>query len=319
MKELLLIDASSLVYRCFHALPPLSASDGRPMNAIYGTASVLLRIFREEKPEYAAACLDRPEPTFRKERYADYKIQRPETPEDLASQLREVPQLFREFGIRTFETPGLEADDLIAALAVRFRKEKGLKIVILTGDLDTLQLVSDGDLVVRTFRKGITDTFTYDETAVRERYGLRPDQLLDYKALIGDPSDNIKGVPGVGPKTACAVLQNFGTLERFWREGEKKDPKLAGKLAPFREQIEMSRFLAELKTDAETGVGSLEELRANLPLASLAMYLGELGFASLVKRLLAKDEPARKDLPARSRRPRQGYEDRPPSAQGSIF
>ena len=217
MKTLFLIDAHSLIHRSFHALPPLTTPEGEPIQAVYGLASILLKILREDKPDYLVACFDRPEPTFRKEEYVEYKAQRPKTPDNLLPQLLRARELFSNFGIETLEAAGFEADDLIATLAERFsaksgsppeadgplahasggksearnstklslRGEPDLKIVILTGDLDTLQLVSRDKVVVRTFRKGVSDTFTYDEKAVQDRYGLKPHELIDYKALVG--------------------------------------------------------------------------------------------------------------------------------------
>src|SRR3989344_8776589 len=142
MKTLLLIDANSLIHRTFHALPPLTAPDGRATQSLYGLSSILLRIFKEDRPEYVAALFDRPEPTFRKEKYKEYKAQRPKAPDNLISQIIEAHTLFEKFGIKTFEKPGYEADDLIATLATKFsaKDKKSLKVVILTGDLDTLQI-----------------------------------------------------------------------------------------------------------------------------------------------------------------------------------
>src|SRR6266404_1825698 len=140
MRTLLLIDANSLIHRSFHALPPLTAKDGKPVQAIYGIGSILLRLWRDERPEYAAALFDRPEPTFRKKMYAEYKAQRPAAPTELISQIIEAHNIFPAFGIKTFEKPGFEADDLIATFAEKFKHESDVQVVILTGDRDTLQL-----------------------------------------------------------------------------------------------------------------------------------------------------------------------------------
>ncbi|MDO8574144.1 MAG: DNA polymerase [bacterium] len=294
MKTLLLIDANSLIHRTFHALPPLTAPDGRATQSLYGLSSILLRIFREDRPEYVAALFDRPEPTFRKEKYKEYKAQRPKAPDNLISQIIEAHTLFEKFGIRTFEKPGYEADDLIATLATKFsagggsssggKSQKDLKVVILTGDLDTLQIVEGEKLVVRTFRKGISDTFIYDEKAVMDRYGLKPKQLIDYKALVGDASDNIKGVPGVGEKTAIALLQKYGTLENVYKNLEE-DPKIKKKLEGTEDQAEFSRSLVVLEKQAPIKVAELEELKTRDLNSELEQYFLSLGFESLVKRL----------------------------------
>jgi len=238
MKTLLLIDANSIIHRSFHALPPFTTPDGRPSGALYGIASILLKLWREERPEYAAALFDRPEPTFRDKIYAEYKAQRPPTADELISQIIEAHKLFGAFGIKTFEKPGFEADDLIATLAEKFGGKEGnggddLRVEILTGDRDTLQLVRDEKIVVRTFNKGVSDTSIYDEKAVIEKYGLAPAQLVDYKSLVGDPSDNIKGVPGVGPKTATELLKKFGSVEEIYKH-LPDDPKLEKRFGQYK-------------------------------------------------------------------------------------
>ena len=157
MKKLLLIDANSIIHRSFHAIPPFTAPDGRPSGAIYGIASILLKLWREEKPDYAAALFDRPEPTFRDEKYAEYKAQRPPAADELISQIIEAHNLFQAFGIKTFEKARYEADDLIATLAIKFKDIPDLQVVILTGDRDTLQLVEGDKLVVKTPGRGPRD------------------------------------------------------------------------------------------------------------------------------------------------------------------
>ena len=283
MKTLILIDANSLIHRCFHALPPLTAPDGRSTQALYGISSVLLKMWREEKPDYVAALFDRPEPTFRKEKYKKYKAQRPKAPDELVSQIIESRNLFGKFGIKIFEWPGFEADDLIATLAEKF-KTRDLRVVILTGDLDTLQLVEGSNVVVRTFRRGITNTFIYDEDAVKARYGLRPNQMVDYKALVGDPSDNIKGVPGVGPKTASELLTRFDTLDAIYKN-LSTDPKIEKKLSGSKKDAEFSKSLVVLNREAPIKIGKLEELKISFNKDDLSTYLESLGFESLVLRL----------------------------------
>lgn len=292
MKTLLLIDANSLIHRCFHALPPLTSNSGQATGALYGLSSILLKIMREEKPDYAAALFDRPEPTFRKEIYADYKAQRPAAPDDLISQIIETHNLFLKFGIKTFEKPGLEADDLIASLAFKFQGQSDLKIVILTGDMDTLQLVKRDKVVVKSFKKGISDTVVYDEESVKNRYGLKPEQLIDYKVLVGDVSDNIKGVPGVGPKTAATLLQEFGDLENIYKNLDSKliSPKIKDGLQKFQKQIAISKKLVSLKKDADLEFGNLEDLKLSENKELLSDYFKNFGFETLIKRLNSGDD-----------------------------
>ncbi len=287
MKKLLLIDANSIIHRCFHALPPLSTPDGRPIQAVYGLSNIFLRMWREERPAFAAALFDRPEPTFRKKKYKEYKGQRPPTPSELISQIIEAHEFFKQFGIATFEKPGYEADDCIATLAEKFKNGDDLQVIILTGDADTLQLVESDRLVVRTFRKGISDTIIYDEPAVKARYGLHPNQLVDYKALVGDPSDNIKGVPGVGPKTAAELLQRHGNLEHLLAHASPED-KLEKKVVGFREQAEFAKSLVILDRQVPLEIDSLNELRIEDHSDAPVAYFKTLGFESLLKRFGAE-------------------------------
>jgi len=274
MKTLLLIDANSIIHRSFHALPPLTGPAGEPTGALYGLSSVLLKLWRE----------DRPEPTFREKEYAEYKAQRPVTPNELVPQLTEAHELFSAFGIKTFEMPGYEADDLIATLAAKFGGKDGVAAVILTGDLDTLQLVEDGKISVRAFKKGVSETMVYDEKAVRERYGLTPQQLVDYKALVGDPSDNIKGVPGVGPKTAAELLGRFGTLGNVYKN-LANDPKLEKRLGPFERDAELAKKLVLLDRGAPLQIKDIEELKVGKESSAAKIYFKKLGFETLLKRL----------------------------------
>jgi DNA polymerase-1 len=282
MKKLLLIDANSIIHRSFHALPPFTAPDGKPSGAIYGLSALLLKLWREEKPDYAAALFDRPEPTFRDEKYAEYKGKRAPTADELISQLIQAPDLFHAFGIQTFEKARYEADDLIATLAIKFKDVPDLQVVILTGDRDTLQLVEGDKLVVKTFNKGVSDTTIYNEAAVIEKYGLPPNQLIDYKALVGDSSDNIKGVPGVGPKTALDLIKRFGTIENLYNHLDE-DPKLKERLGPFQKDAELSHMLVTLETHAPIDIPPLEDLAPYEGLENPARYFETMGFSGKTK------------------------------------
>ena len=185
MKHFLILDSHALIHRFFHALPPLTSPSGDPVNVIYGMANVVLRIYREIKPEYLAAAFDRPEKTFREEMSKDYKAHRPPTAPDLISQFAGVHTLLDQFGIATVEAPGYEADDLIGALVARFSNEPDLRISILTGDLDLLQLVRGERVTVSFLQKGMSETKIYDEAAVRERYGLSPRAAAGLEGAFG--------------------------------------------------------------------------------------------------------------------------------------
>ncbi len=297
MKKLLLIDANSIIHRSFHALPPFTAPNGAPSGAIYGLASILLKLWREERPDYAAALFDRPEPTFRDEKYAEYKAQRPPAAHELVSQIIEAHKLFEAFGITTFEKAGYEADDLIATLAEKFKVLPDVQVVILTGDRDTLQMVEGDKLVVQTFNKGVSDTTIYDEAAVVRKYSLAPSQLVDYKALVGDPSDNIKGVPGVGPKTALELIKRFGTVREMYKQLDAAAPgggaaddgglaKIRERFGAFRKEAELSEALVTLERHAPIEIPAIEKLAPAEGTGAAAAYFEKMGFSTLLKRLL---------------------------------
>jgi DNA polymerase-1 len=313
MKTLLLIDANSIIHRSFHAIPPFTGPEGQPTGALYGIASILLKLWREEKTEYIAALFDRPEPTFRDAKYAEYKAKRPPAAEELIVQIIETHNLFRAFGIKTFEKAGFEADDLIATLAEKFKHEQGLRVVILTGDRDTLQLVEGDKLVVRTFNKGVSDTTIYDEQAVIAKYELAPNQLVDYKALIGDSSDNIKGVPGIGPKTAVGIIKKFGTIENLYAKlGE--DPKLEARIGSFRKEAELSKELVILERHVPIEMPTLEELAPHEDEITIEAYFQKMGFDTLLKRLAGGVvESVKKKIVVEKK------DDGPKSVQGKMF
>ena len=287
MKEtLLFIDANSLVHRTFHALPPLTTPQGEPSGALYGLSSVLLKLAKEQRPTYIAAFFDRQEPTFRDKLYADYKANRPPTDNKLLPQIKEAPTLLEMFGIRTFSEAGFEADDLIGTFVEHFKKTPDLTIIVLSGDQDLMQLVEDDRIFMQYMRKGITDFTLYNEDAVIKKFGFMPVQLPDYKGLIGDASDNIPGVPGIGPKTASDLLRAHGTLEEIFKNTSKLPPLLQKKFEGREEQALLSKNLATIHRLATISKPRLADLTLrSLDEARLAPYFENLGFQSLVKRL----------------------------------
>jgi DNA polymerase-1 len=232
-EKLIIIDGNALIHRAFHALPPLTAKDGVLVNAVYGFALILLKIYKDLKPDYLVLTLDKAKKTFRHEEYAEYKATRVKQPDELYAQIPLVKELASAFNIPIFEKDGYEADDLIGTINQESKKTKKqeIKTVIVTGDLDALQLVDD-ETEVFTLKKGITDTVTYDAAAVKERYGLEPEQMIDFKALRGDASDNIPGVKGIGEKTAVELLQEFGTLENLYQQSKKTTKQQNKKIKP---------------------------------------------------------------------------------------
>ena len=311
MKKLVLIDSNALVHRAFHALPPLTSPSGQPTNAIYGFVSVLLKMLSDLKPDYIAATFDLAGPTFRHQEYEQYKAQRIKAPDELYAQIPGVKRMLAAFGIPVFEREGFEADDVIGTISEQSRELPDLQTIIVTGDLDTLQLIHGRKVVVFTLRKGMTDTVTYDEDAVRERYSISPGQVADLKGLKGDPSDNIPGVKGIGEKTAVTLIRTFGTIEHLYDELEKpefaagKETAVSEKLrAKLMEQKDMALFSKKLATiirdiplqfDLESA-----DWHRHLDAAALEELCKEFGFYSLVKRIASTLGPAVKAASAQT-------------------
>ena len=304
--KLLLIDANSLIHRAFHALPPLTSPNGSPAGALYGLSMMLLKVLAQHKPEYVAAAFDRPEPTFRKKEFDAYKAHRPKTPDELIEQLKEAHALFSAFGISSFEKPGFEADDIIGTMAKKFGYKNGVRVVILTGDMDTLQLVEDPFIEVETPKKGVSETVLYDEKGVKNRYGIPPKLLTDYKGLVGDTSDNIPGVRGIGPKTAERLLNKYGSLENVLEllpEGDLSYKKIIGS----KKEAILSKKLGTVKCDVPFST-SLDKLSFSYMQNKnvLADYFRVFGFESLLRRIgegsseikEKKDNPNEKVFPA---------------------
>lgn len=285
-KTLLLIDANSLIHRFFHALPPLTTPKGEPCGALYGLSQVLLKIFREIRPSHMAAAFDRPEPTFRDELFKDYKAHRPPTADTLIAQLQRAHDVFDLFGVKTFEIPGFEADDIIGTLVERFRSEPDTVISVFSGDLDTLQLVQDDKVVAEFLIKGVTETKRYNEAAVVLRYGLMPSQLPDYKGFVGDASDNIPGVKGIGPKTILPLLQKYGSVEGVFAALPQLTEREQKKIKGHEAEALLSKKLGTIHRNAPLYFETIDELRAApLDQTKLAAFFAEFGFQSLAKRV----------------------------------
>lgn len=255
-KKLIILDGNALVHRAFHALPPLASKSGELTNAIYGFLLVLLKAVKDFHPDYVAATFDLPAPSFRHAKYRLYKANRVKAPDELYEQIPKIKGILKDFNIKIFEKEGFEADDLIGTISKTAGKKQiypKVETIIVSGDNDVLQLV-DSNTKAYILRKGVKDIVLYDKEKVKEKYGgLSPDQLVDYKSLRGDPSDNIPGVFGIGEKTAIELVKKFGSLENIYAElesGEIKD-SLKKKLTDYKEQAFVSKMLAEIKKDVE--------------------------------------------------------------------
>lgn len=286
-KTLVLIDSNALIHRAFHALPPLTKKDGTPTGAVYGYALTLLNVIEQLKPDYIAATFDLKGPTFRHEKYDQYKATRKKAPDELYAQIPLVKELLRNYGIEIFEKAGFEADDVIGTLAKKGNLgiPEGLEKYIVTGDMDALQLVDD-DVRVFTLRKGIKDTVIYDEAAVKARYNLTPAQIIDYKSLRGDASDNIPGVKGIGDKGATNLLVEFGTLEGVYENIEKVSAKaMKKKLEEGKDDAFLSYDLATIRTDVEFDFDLEKCSVGTLQKEGLARFFREMEFYALFKKI----------------------------------
>jgi DNA polymerase-1 len=282
-KRLMLVDGHALAYRAYHAIPPLTSPSGEPTNATFGFANMLLKAIQDYAPDYVIASFDVGR-TFRHEEYAGYKAKRAVTPDDLRAQFGRVRELVETLGIPIYALEGYEADDVLGTLSLQ-ATELGLQTIIVSGDTDTFQLVSS-DVSVLTPQRGFSDVTLYDMQAIRERYGLEPGQLIDYKAMVGDTSDNITGVPGVGEKTAAALLKQYGTLAGIYEHlDEVKQVRFRKALEEGRESAMMARHLVTIVRDVGVRL-ELERARwGRFDRGRVMNLLRELGFRTLVGRI----------------------------------
>ncbi|HBA36805.1 TPA: DNA polymerase I [Candidatus Falkowbacteria bacterium] len=284
--RLVIIDGNALIHRSFHALPPtMRTKSGQIVNAVYGFTSFFLKALNEFQPEYVVLTLDKKDPTFRHKAYADYKAHRAKAPDELYEQIPLVKKVAAAFGVPIFELSGFEADDLIGTICAQTDNKKNLEKIIITGDLDTLQLVGPKTKVY-TMSRGLSDSVLYGAEQVQERYGLRPDQMIDYKALRGDPSDNIPGVKGIGEKTAGELIGTFknldGVLEAAKKNHAKIKPRIIGLLKEYREAAYLSRDLVTINCQAPLKF-SLEDAKfASFRLEKVLTIFSELEFKSLL-------------------------------------
>jgi len=285
-RVLYLIDISSYFYRAFHALPALSNSLGVPTNAAYGVTTMLLKVLRERQPQHLALVFDAKGPTFRHELYGDYKAHRPPMPEALVSQLPYIRKIIDALNLPSLMHEGYEADDLIGTL-VRRAREEGFAVEIISGDKDLLPLVADG-VDMWDPMKGVR----YDPAAIREKFGLNPEELVEVRALAGDASDNIPGVPGIGEKTALKLIARYHSLENLLAHlDEIKEKALKTKLQEHADQARLSRQLTELDTQVPLAV-DLEALHPGPPdREALRRLFVELEFSKLTKELGFDNQP----------------------------
>ena len=281
----MLLDGYGLVYRGYFALPPLTTSKGELVNGAFGFASIVLRGLQDLQPDYLAVSFDLPGPTFRHEQYAEYKATRTKMPDDLRDQFPKVREIVKALRIPVYEMQGYEADDVIGTITKQLDPRDDLETTIVTVDLDMLQLVTPRVRLMTT-RSGVENTVMYDVAKIDERFGLRPDQMVDYKALKGDPTDNIPGVPGVGEKTAAKLIRDFGTLDSLLARLDEVTPaKLGDKLREYVDQILMGRDLSRIVRDLPIQI-DLEAARlGDYDRDTVVRLFREYEFRTLIERL----------------------------------
>jgi len=284
-QKIVLIDSNNIAYRAFYALPDtIITSSGIMTNAVLGFTNMFLKIVEDQRPDRVVCAFDSSGPTFRHLMFEEYKLHRKKMPEELLGQLPLIKEVMEAFSISCIEMEGMEADDILATLA-RDAAESGDEAVIVTGDKDMLQMVS-GRVSVLSSKKSITDTIIYGPEAVREKMGVGPGSVRDLLALMGDSSDNIPGVPGIGPKTAVKLINEFGSLEGIYEKmAEIKSLKLQGLLEANRDLAIKSKELATLKKDLEIDRKAVERSFRDIDIRKIKDVFGRLEFGSLLKRL----------------------------------
>ncbi len=307
--RLVLLDAHAIIHRAYHALPDFTAPNGQPSGALYGLSSMLLRIATDLRPDYIVACYDLAGPTVRHEAYADYKATRSSIDDALITQLNSSRDVFKAFCIPIYEKAGFEADDILGTIVEKLKDDPSVEIIIASGDMDTMQLITGKKVQVYTLKKGLNDTILYDENAVEERYGFLPALIADYKGLRGDPSDNIKGVPGIGEKTGTELIQKFGTVEDIYTAIKKDEnaliaagikPRIVNLLKEHEEDALFSKSLATIRLDAPiTFAMPAKVWKETIATEKLLALFDELGFRSLrprVRTLLGGDDEEEENL-----------------------
>jgi len=288
-KKLVLVDGHSIIYRCYFAIPMLSNKENTPTNAIYGFVNILLKIIENEKPEYLCIAFDSKEKTFRKVQYEDYKSHRKPMPDELVVQIPLIKEILRAMNISIIEKEGYEADDIIGTISKK-ASSQNIKVTIYTGDKDSLQLLDNNiivNIITTKFEKTVEDVYTVEN--IKEKFGVHHNQIVDYKALVGDQSDNIPGVQGIGPKTAIQLLNQFHTLDNIYTNISLLKESVKNKLINDKNNAYLSKKLATIVTDIDITF-DLENFRYNeFNKRDLLEIFTKLEFKSFIERLGLKD------------------------------
>jgi len=289
MLKLVIIDGNAILHRAFHALPPLTTTDGKLVNAVFGFTSMLIRVVHDLRPTHLIVTFDRPKPTFRKQLFVGYQAKRPKMKDELSGQIGLVHELVTMMGIPIFEMDGYEADDVIGTLAEKIKTQSesdhAFETIIVTGDRDLLQLVDTHTKVYMPV-KGISESKLFSEKEVKEKFGISPAQMVDYKSLVGDQSDNYPGVAGIGPKTARDLLAKFNTLEHLYTHlGDVESQRIRMVLAENAESAGMAKKLATIVRDVPIEVDFKKCKLKTFDKPNVRAKLEELSFRSLIPRL----------------------------------
>lgn len=296
-QRLVLLDAHAIIHRAYHALPEFATTSGMPTGALYGLATMILKIVQDLKPDYVVACYDLPGPTFRHDVYEEYKGKRTETESALKMQLERSREVVRSLSIPIYEHPGFEADDMLGTIVEQLKDNDTIEVIIASGDMDTLQLVTGDKVQVFTLKRGLNDTILYNEDAVRERFQFAPTLIPDYKGLRGDASDNIIGIPGIGEKTATDLIRHFGSVESIYAKLESDPeafasagikPRIVQLLKDHEDEALFSKTLAMIRTDAPiTFALPQKTFFEGIDLDAFAAMAREFEFRTLPARLAA--------------------------------
>ncbi len=291
----MVIDGHHLIHRAFYAIQnPLMTSSGEQTNAIFGFCSMLLNIIEVEKPDYIAMTFDEAAPTFRHDMHEEYKGTRKKAPDELYAQIPRIREMVKAFGMPAYSKEGYEADDMMGTLA-REAAEMGMEVYIVTGDMDAMQLITP-NVRVAFPHKGYREPIIYDRLRVKEKYGIEPEQVVDYKAMMGDSSDNIKGVQGIGPKGAGTLLNKYHTLDGIYEHIDEITGGIHDKLVAGKDDAYFSQTMARIVTDVPNGFKKEDTDRMTLDYLGLDLFLESLEMKSLQRRL-KKITPAEKQQP----------------------
>ena len=282
MGKLVIIDGNAILHRAFHAIPPLSTKAGEPVNAVYGLVSMFLRVVQDLKPDGVVVTFDEKEETFRQKEFKAYQSQRPPMADELSSQFGKARDFFKAVGVPIYSKPGYEADDVIGTIATQAKED----VVIITGDRDILQLVDDKkNIKLYMPIMGLTNAKFFGEKETFERMGVPPNQIPDYKALVGDPSDNYPGVAGIGPKTAERLLEKYGNIDRVYAHLEDIEPNVRQKLMVKKDDAKLFFHLATIVRDVPIKINFDEMKGWKIDSPAVLKLFEDFGFKTLTDRI----------------------------------